>query len=478
MFRPKYPVKMPPRQNFLLKLSTIIIAVVLVSVLTSSFFYISFHKSTSLIELAPTTGKFLHITGQSSIFLFIISSVYLLNLFSIDFHIDTKYKRGSSPKSYCHDDNLLSKGGAGKYGVLGSDCDSPLELVEDTYRFIATKLASQIEFIIDTGDAVRHNRDRTRPKFSDEGLADHTRIVKYYQKYLDLDKIKVIPTIGNNDEFAHDTTSPHSPLLKNLVKIWAPYRLGLENNHDFLKGGYFNVTLQQGKLRILSLNTLAWYDKNPKIEDCHKNGLGKAQMDWLENHLKHARQDQIKVYIIGHIPPNKKSGKKAYSDSCYKDYLNLAGDYNGVILGHFHGHTNADTLSVLIRKKFNKKHKYKLVTLLKDERPDLDFKPKDITAVLTNGPSIIPVNNPSLRVYSFHLQKGTLLGYSQYYADLKQANHDNKLSYQIEYNSQSTYNLPDLSLNSWREFIPRLINHSSHLYATYSRFVTVSGPKT
>lgn len=357
-----------------------------------------------------------------------------------------------------------------------------MSLVRETYSFIASEIAPSIDFIIDTGDAVRHNRDKSRPKVSDEGLADHARVAKFYQQHLDLDKIQVIPTIGNNDEFAHDTTSAHSPLLKNLTDIWSTYRLDLKDNKEFLKGGYFNVTLLDGKLQVLSLNTLAWYKKNPKVEDCDEKGLGHDQMRWLEDHLAKAKKQGINVYIVGHIPPNKKSGKPAYSKYCYREYLDLSGDYSDIIQGHFHGHTNLDTISLLVKavpKKHGKKKKhqskYQLITLAKGSKPDLKAHSYDLVAVLTNAPSIVPVHNPSLRVYSFSpTQGGALLGYTQLYADLDKANRDAKLQFTVEYTPKDAYGMVDLSLASWKEFLPRLLNPATNLYSLYSKHVTVS----
>ncbi|KAI0244205.1 hypothetical protein L0F63_007145 [Massospora cicadina] len=395
-------------------------------VLFSIALFLLFSTSTHPSPLSITQGveEFLHIT---------------------DIHIDAKYIEGSSPSHYCHA-KALKRGGAG----------SPIHLVNATYSFIASELAPTLDFIIDTGDAVRHNRDKTRPEGSDAGLADHARVASFYASHLDLDRIQVIPTIGNNDEFAHDTTVPHSPLLERLTDIWSIYRLNLKRDMGFSKGG---PIVEYARL------------KNPKLEDCNKRGLGQDQMRWLEGRLDDARSRGTRIYIVGHIPPNKKNGKRAYSKHCYRQFLNLLGDYSDVIDGSFHGHTNADTLSLLVRgsrRKHKKKResgpRYELITLVKGPQPALTST-FELVAVLTNGPSIVPL---------FAGPRGALLGYTQLYADLLKANRENQLRFEVEYTTRGTYGLPDLSITSWKEFIQRLLNPATRLYSLYSKFVTVS----
>ncbi|KAJ9089690.1 hypothetical protein DSO57_1010187 [Entomophthora muscae] len=209
-------------------------------------------------------------------------------------------------------------------------------------------------------------------------------------------------------------------------------------------------------------------------------------MQWLEDHLAKAKKNGINIYIVGHIPPNKKSGKPAYSKHCYRDYLDLLGDYGDIIYGHFHGHTNVDNLSLLVKAdqqkhgKKKKKHpsKYQLITLPKGSIPKI--KPSyELVAVLSNSPSIVPVHNPSLRVYDFSpAQGGAILGYTQFYADLHKANRDSKLEFTVEYTPKDTYGMKDLSIASWKEFIPRLLDPSTKLYDLYSKFFTVSAITT
>ena len=58
--------------------------------------------------------------------------LYLITRKKLDFHLDPYYMEGASVSSFCHrKDGENGKGIAGKFGALGSDCDSPKALVSD-----------------------------------------------------------------------------------------------------------------------------------------------------------------------------------------------------------------------------------------------------------------------------------------------------------------------------------------------------------
>lgn len=80
-----------------------------------------------------TSGTFLHITGkvqsnQKHCRLYILFLCLTLN-FS-DIHLDITYVQNSDPDQLCHrQSSNEAKNIAGKYGTLGSGCDSPISLV-------------------------------------------------------------------------------------------------------------------------------------------------------------------------------------------------------------------------------------------------------------------------------------------------------------------------------------------------------------
>ena len=73
----------------------------------------------------------------------------------LDIHIDPLYKEGADPNKLCHTFGKDRSKQSGKYGALGTDCDSPIPLVDATFNFLKKDIAD-IDFIIYTGDTVRH----------------------------------------------------------------------------------------------------------------------------------------------------------------------------------------------------------------------------------------------------------------------------------------------------------------------------------
>jgi hypothetical protein len=85
-----------------------------------------------------------------------------------DFHFDPYYATGSDVSSLCHrmsskkekweEDNMKKEkvgGVAGKFGTLGSECDSSTALVDAAFKFMKAKVPDA-DFAIYTGDSARH----------------------------------------------------------------------------------------------------------------------------------------------------------------------------------------------------------------------------------------------------------------------------------------------------------------------------------
>ncbi|KAK7681002.1 hypothetical protein QCA50_015838 [Cerrena zonata] len=84
-------------------------------------------------------GRFLHIT---------------------DLHPDPYYVVGSSPSEQCHSGSKSDEVKAGKYGDAILGCDSPMLLMNKTIEWISDNLADKIDFIVWTGDNIRHDNDQ------------------------------------------------------------------------------------------------------------------------------------------------------------------------------------------------------------------------------------------------------------------------------------------------------------------------------
>ncbi|ORX46710.1 hypothetical protein DM01DRAFT_1327449, partial [Hesseltinella vesiculosa] len=390
-------------------------------------------------------GKFLHIT---------------------DIHLDTHYLAGSDPNELCHRKTKSSKNTAGKFGTLSSQCDSPVSLVEASFGFMKSNIAD-VDFILYTGDTARHDRDNKLARTSKDVVQDHKQVIQYFQNTYDLTKVKLIPTIGNNDMFDHNTLTENDSMYGTLEEIWAP--LGLNLTNDWRKGGYFVQNIND-KLRVINTNSMFFFNKNDNVDDCVSGSPGQIQMQWIQQQLTAARNAKAQVYIIGHVPPNDDDGSLLFKNECHSQYLNLLGQFGDVVSGHFTGHTNDDVLTAVVPNG-------KSVIAMPDESPK---SLSQVSTVLFNAPSIIPVNNPAIRVYNYETSAnakgsayGSILDWTQYYADLEKANAAGKLNYELEYVASQLFSVKNFNDVGVKQAFSNL-NTNSTARQLYSKVVKVS----
>src|SRR5690606_8879121 len=109
--------------------------------------------------------------------------------------------------------------------------------------------------------------------------------------------------------------------------------------HTFQFGGYYLSEVVPGKIGVVALNTLYFFNQNAAVDGCEDDDEpGTQQMDWLEVELETSRRRNMTVYLSGHVPPARKS----YSISCYRRYTDIALRFQDVIVGHLFGHANLD----------------------------------------------------------------------------------------------------------------------------------------
>lgn len=130
-------------------------------------------------------------------------------------------------------------------------------------------------------------------------------------------------------------------IYKQLQSIWQP--LGLNLTSTFTSGGYFVQDVVPGRLTIINLNSMFFFNGNSAVSDCSSSSSpGAVEMQWLTSQLQYySKQAGHQVYIMSHVPPIDDDGSQLYLSSCYKQYVNLLGQYGSTIVGHFNGHTNS-----------------------------------------------------------------------------------------------------------------------------------------
>jgi endopolyphosphatase len=278
----------------------------------------------------PVRGRFLHIT---------------------DFHPDRLYKAGTSIDRSCHRGN----GPAGYFGAEGTECDAPLSLVNETFRWIEENLKDEIDFVIWTGDSARHDNDEKLPRTADEIMELNTLLS---QKWISIFgeegfretsnavprmSIPVIPTFGNNDIMPHNIFNDGpNKWTKRFAEIWNPF-IPEDQRHTFVEGGWFTAEVVPGRLAVISLNTMYFFDSNSAVDGCNsKSEPGYEHMEWLRVQLKILRSRNMKAILMGHVPPARSSEKKSWDETCWQKYTLWMHQYRDVVVGSLYGHMNID----------------------------------------------------------------------------------------------------------------------------------------
>ncbi|KAJ5798865.1 uncharacterized protein N7503_006370 [Penicillium pulvis] len=276
-------------------------------------------------------GRFLHIT---------------------DFHPDRYYRyRSASDDGSCHH----GKGDAGYFGAEGLDCDSPLSLVDETFRWIEQNLKDDIDFVIWTGDSARHDNDERIPRTEKEILEFNNFMA---EKWVDLFGVRkndvgmsgvpavnvpVVPTFGNNDIAPHNIfMDGPNKWTRRYAELWRHF-IPEDQRHSFVEGGWFTSEVIPGKLSVISLNTMYFFDSNSAVDGCaDKSEPGYEHMEWLRVQLELLRSRNMKAILMGHVAPAHSSQKTSWDETCWQKYTLWVNRFRDVIVGTAYGHMNVD----------------------------------------------------------------------------------------------------------------------------------------
>ncbi|KAI8355104.1 Metallo-dependent phosphatase-like protein [Choanephora cucurbitarum] len=410
-------------------------------------------------EVTPAHGRFLHIT---------------------DIHMDQHYVYGATIQSDCHrkpkkhkhkkkEKGLL----AGYWGAPGTDCDSSPRFVYHSIDWIAKEWKDKIDFVIWTGDNARHDGDPYITRTQKEITGYNRKVTKALQEaFAHPDRtIPIVPCLGNNDVHPHNQFRgmKNNPQLLTFSDIWSDF-IPADQQRHFKRGGYFAVDVAQG-IRVLSLNSLYFFGSNDVVNSCSDaTSPGARHVRWLKKELKRAERDQVKVIIMGHVPPTVKT----FKDSCLDDYIKLSTRHADQIMGHMYGHANFDHFQIISRQFSS------VSTVQQDAGRFVDGLRKQYRMVkkahdrselvaIHVAPPLLPLFQPTFRINQYNTnqsspQFGQWLKYTQYYSNLTYWNEQRDRwthkpippVFEIEYETDKDYHLPDLTTASWLDFAERL----------------------
>ncbi|CCH61349.1 hypothetical protein TBLA_0E02950 [Henningerozyma blattae CBS 6284] len=277
-------------------------------------------------------GRFLHIT---------------------DIHPDQFYLEGSDIGEMCHrtkTDDSSKSNKAPIFGKAMAGCDTPIILMNETFKWIDKNLKDKIDFVMWTGDNIRHDNDRNYPRTEAEIFDYNLKLSNVLYDIFkdsngDVDEnpydlgVNVIPSIGNNDVFPHNMFSMGPTLqTREFYRIWRHF-IPQEQQRFFDNGVSFFTEIIPNKLAVISINTLYLFKSNPLVDNCtKKNQPGYKLLIWFGQILTEMRKRNMKVWIIGHVPPIKKNFQK----SCFDKFTLWINEFSDIIIGNVYGHMNID----------------------------------------------------------------------------------------------------------------------------------------
>ncbi|KAJ6243526.1 sphingomyelin phosphodiesterase [Anaeramoeba flamelloides] len=345
-----------------------------------------------------------------------------------DQHYDWAYKPGSNPvRGVCRE----GKGLAGLYGDY--NCDVPWSVIESAIKKMK-EIDPNPDFILNSGDSYPHAGGTIDDVA--ETVKNTTEILRKY-----FPDTPIIYSPGNHDFYpCHCCPAGPNFWLAVLSDQIKPL-LNEEQRATFAQGGYYSTVV--GDLRIVSLNTVLYYSQNKDTA----NGEGdlSEQYAFVKSELDKAKKYNQKVLIVGHVPPgfDCDGGGHQFHPQFNVPYLQAFDTHpeKSRIIGQIYGHTHHDS--------YRLSNGSGVLFVAPSVDPWLNFWAQNQTA-----------NNPAMARRFFYDQDNlNLLKYEQYWMDLTLANLNDKIDWQLEYQSdKAPFYLPDLSLKSFINLTYKLEN--------------------
>ena len=276
--------------------------------------------------------------------------------------------------------------------------------------------------------------------------------------------MKVYPCLGNHD-YSPSNNWPsqvqHSRWLFGvLANAWRPW-LSDSALATLNQTGWYAEDAVPGKLRVLALNTIITGPQKIGSQIFRTWTIWHTkQIMWLEKELDSWQDKKTRcpeVYINGHHP-----AVGVFADTGVEvdglwplhsmRYMLLVQRYAEIIEGQFYGHDHVDEVRVINNCRYM--------------QPDgsvssIQSCDGDASSVIYIGPAMTNCNDPSFRVWSYHVENFALLDYRQYHykETVTPGSADaNSTQWQLHYHWEDVYGdtMPDLSAVSWKAELLRI----------------------
>ena len=407
-----------------------------------------------------------------------------------DIHLEPHYDAGAfdSQLGVCRPAERLSgcwptdwesvnSSASGSFAYGRYMCDPPLSLVSTSLRSLAVSLAAlPLDVVLLTGDMAAHFIACPRTLHS---TINHTLSLVAAA----FPSTPLVFSIGNTDLFPTNSLSP-PPLDSadfSTVRSTGPRAgcdtafsalLGLLLLHGvlderadddsiatFCRGGYYSARVNAGRIRILSLNTIAWsqqlLETPPPNHSQLPSNLAPAsrpvacearqddpfgQFEWLEAEVRLAAEHGQHVWLVGHIPPGIKAGEEGWCWRYWQRLQRLLRQHESVITQLQFGDYSQDMIRLVQHSSGGVSH------------------------VVHINPGLSPRKNvnPAARVYTYNRSSSAVVDYQQLYIDLTRSHTAPRTeppqppAWLFQYSALAAYGLGEYSAAGWLEALRRM----------------------
>jgi sphingomyelin phosphodiesterase acid-like 3 len=298
----------------------------------------------------------------------------------------------------------------------------------------AAAAQSSVDFVVGTGDYLRHNFDEaflkaggTSDQFTDFASKTALFVVRALQANF---RVPVYFALGNDDSACGDyRVDPGGPFLARLADSLEVLKNHPDAAADFRAGGFYELphpTLANHE--IVVLNTVLW-SRSYAICGSDSGDAGQAEMHWLSWQLYRAKISGNKVILMMHIPPGIDSYKSAHNGAgkaatefwqtkFFTQFLDLMKTYGSIVQIALAGHTHMDDFRVL--------------------SPGGSAAP----VAFRITPAISPIfgNNPGFSVLQYQVSTGEVTDIATYYLNLAGGRSDPKWDLEYRFSNAYGYN--------------------------------------
>ncbi|CEP59975.1 uncharacterized protein LALA0_S01e00188g [Lachancea lanzarotensis] len=350
-------------------------------------------------------------------------------------------------------------------------CDAPEILVNSTLNSIAKFCEDnsiQFDFAIFTGDMVDHD-ELALTSFD---LTVQSEEIAFRDIKDKLGDVAVYSVMGNHDSFPYGELAQENHGFLNyfsynaelMADLWEDFGwLGPEES-QYARKHYtgFSVETPRG-LKIISLNSNVWYQKNHYAYWNASQPDTFGQMEFLIEELVESESKNQRVWIIAHIPFSQEA--LPLPAKMFAEVVERFSPYT--IANIFFGHTHKDQFEIL----------YSV--------PGTDGKTvENAVAFAWISQAVTPWinNNPSWRYYTIDAKTFSVMNAYNYYTKLNETftNNGDEPLWEFEYSSREGYNIdwPEIApLNAtyWHKVATR-INESVEYNQMYENFAMRFSP--